>query len=402
MDFSVSPDLDAVCCYGVVALLGVWVSARQISRRLGGIAGLWMLPGTWLLFLLYLAIPVGLFWLLDQTGAITDTSLFAAILVGGGYERIISGQNNTIHATGDLSRFWTPFLAFADNVQKTLLQQTARARNRLDDRIVDWIAATDQRTGQFRGLMRSRVEDVAALDTRLAGIDALAADLGVGSVRERKARALYGTAVSLPDGYRLIYERGIIPWRLYVLFKCGGDMKLRYAAVLVLLLAGCGFAAMSIHLDSGWLEETYRIWRIGKSTTTAADQFRSRRHLVLLMQDPRQAPRAVTDVATLLRRPGLPTDRADLILQAMLEAKAAGGAVPDLPPSLVQSLRAGNVDVRARVNDVLKFLAATCGAVPDEGLWGWKPVDDVSTAVLEERITGWSTYWSRQSCKAPT
>lgn len=97
MDLNVSPDLDAYCCYGLVLALGAWIGARQISGRLGGIRAIWFFPRTWLLFLAYLVVPVGLFWLLDRTGAINDTSFFAAVLVGVGYERIITGASDTLH-----------------------------------------------------------------------------------------------------------------------------------------------------------------------------------------------------------------------------------------------------------------------------------------------------------------
>jgi hypothetical protein len=61
---------------------------------------------------------VTLFWLLDRTGALVDTSLFAAVLVAVGYERILSGDDQTLRAPGEVSQFWTPFLAMADNVAK--------------------------------------------------------------------------------------------------------------------------------------------------------------------------------------------------------------------------------------------------------------------------------------------
>jgi hypothetical protein len=101
MDLSVSPVLEAYVCYAVVLLLGAVTAVIQISRRLGDLAGVWTVPQTWLLFVLYLLVPIGLFWLLDRTSAITDTSLFAAILVGVGYVGIMSGTNQTFRAPGN-------------------------------------------------------------------------------------------------------------------------------------------------------------------------------------------------------------------------------------------------------------------------------------------------------------
>jgi len=53
----------------------------------------------------YTLIPLALFWLLDRTNAIHDTSLFAAILIGVGYQQILSGSFATLKAPGDVSFF---------------------------------------------------------------------------------------------------------------------------------------------------------------------------------------------------------------------------------------------------------------------------------------------------------
>ena len=55
-----------------------------------------------------------------------DTSFFAAVLIGVGYERIIAGGNETIQAPGQASRFWTPFLAYADSVARSGREKSAR------------------------------------------------------------------------------------------------------------------------------------------------------------------------------------------------------------------------------------------------------------------------------------
>jgi hypothetical protein len=91
VDLSVSPDVDAYYCYGVVLLLGLITASGQVSRRLANLPGRWIMVNTWLLFFAYALLPAVLFWLLDRTGAIHDTSLFAAVLVGAGYQQVLSG-----------------------------------------------------------------------------------------------------------------------------------------------------------------------------------------------------------------------------------------------------------------------------------------------------------------------
>lgn len=69
---------------------------------------------TWLLFFAYTFLPVALFWFLDRSNAIHDTSLFAAVLIGFGYRQILSGELTSIRPAGDISKFWQPFAAWAD------------------------------------------------------------------------------------------------------------------------------------------------------------------------------------------------------------------------------------------------------------------------------------------------
>ena len=120
VDLSVSPDIEAYFCYTIVLLLGAVTAVIQINRGLGDLAGVWLIPRTWLLFLMYLAVPIGLFWFLDRTGAITDTSMFAAVLIGVGYAGIMNGSNQAIPSTASLLQFWTPFQTYANEVQKSV------------------------------------------------------------------------------------------------------------------------------------------------------------------------------------------------------------------------------------------------------------------------------------------
>lgn len=54
-------------------------------------------------------------------------------------------------------------------------------------------------------------------------------------------------------------------------------------------------------------------------------------------------------------------DRVDLTLQILLESHGRPPGNSGLAPLLVDSLRASSVDARGRINDVLQFLAHSCG-----------------------------------------
>jgi len=347
VDLNVSPDLEAYYCYGLVLALGALTGARQVAIRLGGIRGIWFLPRTWLLFAAYVAVPLGLFWLLDRTGAINDTSFFAAVLVGVGYERIITGGSETLQAPGEASRFWTPFLAYADRVERLVREQIARSQARLDERVIGAIVNDPQRFEALEALAMSRSPDMQNLQSQLTAINQTGANRGEAALLERKARLLYGVLVAIPDGYFLMKSKGIISPSLYWFYlkRIGTFFQ---STVAFLFLIAIIFSTVW-YFDPDYEADLarYYVWRISKTNSTSYDQFRARQRLLNLMNDPTVAARASGDLAGLLRRPGFPMDRVDLVLQTVLESNARPPNKTAVPLRLVEALRSGNVDARA-------------------------------------------------------
>jgi hypothetical protein len=396
MDLSVSPDIAAYYCYAIVFALGAWTGFRQVSTRLGGIRGIWLVPRTWLLFLAYLAVPVGLFWLLDRTSAITDTSFFAAVLIGVGYERIIAGSNETIQAPGQASRFWTPFLTYADSVERSVREQIARNQARIDERVIGKIAEDPAKFEALEALARSRSPDVQALDNQLKALDAAAANQGDAELRERKARFLYGIMLSVPDYHYLMKSKHVISDGLYWFALKGAGGVLRAAAVFVLIAGLAVLGTYYFKPDFKVGLANYYVWRLGKPNTTTIDQFRSRQSLLELMHSEAIDSGKVTrQLVNLLRRPSLPMERVDLVLGTMLESAARPRSNERLPTLLVESLRAADGDARLHINEVLIYLAPRCDEhfVKDQ----WQVPKGEATVLLEELIGKWSVYWENCS-----
>jgi len=190
MDLSVSPDLPAFCTYGLVGSLGAWSARRQIADKLSGIPGVWPQWRTLLLLALYTALPLGLFWALDRGGAIADTSLFAAALIGLGYQQILAGKNEAIRTPGALSQFWTPFQDYTDSIAEAARQNGSRRRRRVEDRIIARLAADADAFNRFWELSRTRLPDVARVEADLREMETRHAGLGERNVRERQVRWL--------------------------------------------------------------------------------------------------------------------------------------------------------------------------------------------------------------------
>jgi hypothetical protein len=124
MALDVSPDLEAAICYLMVLGVGGLAALFQLYQKLGGVRGAWVMLETWALFTVYALIPVALFWLLDRSNAIHDTSVFGAVAVGVAYQQILSGQLSSIKAPEQVAGFWQFFSAWADRM-------AARIRDRI-------------------------------------------------------------------------------------------------------------------------------------------------------------------------------------------------------------------------------------------------------------------------------
>jgi hypothetical protein len=393
LDLSISPDLAAYICYGIVFLLGIFVAIAQVRKRLGGMDGIWFVPRTWILFVAYVAVPIALFWLLDRSGAIADTSLFAAVLIGVGYERIIAGGNQTLRAPGDVSALWTPFVTYADKVAKAVLVRGAQNQQRLAEKIITETIKTPQRYSDLEALAMARSSDSAALRGALDEIDKVVGS-GDADKLEKKTRYLYGLLLSVPDIHEILKNKKIISDAFYWQEIRRLVLLVPLAIVVIAIVGTLVVLVFTYYPDYREIATTYNVWRLGKTNSSSGDQYRSRRRLVTIMgHSVALKEKATAQLIYLLQRPGLPMERVDLVLQTLLESRTRFPS-NDLPRKLVQALRVGSLDARTRINDVLVFLSASCSTESEKALKDWKPTERDSSTTLEEKISGWTHYWT--------
>jgi len=430
MELNVSPDLEAYYCYAIVMLVGALVAAGQIRQRIGELPGIWLIGRTWWLFALYVAIPFALFWLLDRTGAVSDTSFFAAVLVGFGYERIITGGSQpggaTLQAPTGMSQFWTPFTAYADRIAAVVRNQAARKRSRLAEQVISFVAADTARVALLEGLAKRFASNVQSLEDRLRAIDGTSETRGATAAAEARTRELYNRMLALPDAHLLMKDEGVITGMFYWRYVKGLNAIAKIAIVVLVI----GVAALQAFLPSEQrVRESladYYVWPISKTNSTSTDQFRARQELYALMHPKSDAsaqtaragssspqevaaaatksPPGITDYTTeklvmLLRQPGLPMERVDLVLQILLENRDTVVGNPRMPQRLAEALRSINVDARTRVHESLKFLVEYCKDAPDPGLMAWPSAKGDATADLERKIRAWRDYWAKP-CEA--
>jgi len=330
---------------------------------------------------------------LDRTGAITDTSLFAAVLIGVGYERIITGGDQTLRAPGDVSALWTPFLAYADKVAKVVLERGAQNQLRLAEKIIAEIMEVPERYAALEAFALARSSDIAKLRAALGAIDNVPGS-GEGDKLEKKTRHLYGLVLSVPDIHYLLKSKNVISRDFYWLQIKRMTQLVRWSVVVIVIVGALGTLVFTYYPDYREITATYHVWRLGKTNSTSVDQYRSRRRLAALMEHHTALKEKATDqLIYLVQRPGLPMERVDLVLQTLLESRTLS-VNKDLPRKLIQALRGGSLDARTRINDVLVFLTLSCSLEVETALKEWKPTERDSSTTLEEKISGWNRYWT--------
>jgi hypothetical protein len=271
------------------------------------------------------------------------------------------------------------------------------------ERVVASVAEDPKRLVALQELAERFTTDVAVLRQQLerAAVDATGATRGPAAVLEERTRVLYGILIAVPDGHYLMKEKEIISPGLYWFYVRGLNSIIKIVGVVTVAIAVILANILYFYPKANEYLTTYYVWRVGKTSATSLDQFRARQHLLVLMrdQDPDIKQSATTQLAMLVRQPGLPMERVDLALQVLLENRGLFPGKLELPPLLVQSLRSISVDARMRVNDALKFLADYCKDAPGDDLSGWKPNEGDSTAKLEMKIKTWEEYWSKPCMK---
>ena len=400
MDLSASPDVNAFYCYLIVLVLGAITGVRQVSKRLQGLAGVWLVKRTWLLFAGYMFVPVVLFFVLDRAGAIRDTSLFAAVIVGFGYERILAGTSETLQAPGEVSKLWSPFLAYADEIAAIVRSRVERAEFLSVEALVRHLLEDPDRCDRLEKLALTHSDEPLELLGRLQAIRARSTVLAADVVRDQRVRCLFEEIAGF-DGYRaLLKDGGAISSAFYFL-----QLRQWAARIRKLLVA---FVVLGLLLFAGWwVQQNYvrdpqlswYLWRLEKQDSSHRDLFRAERAVSgFLVGDSRAG--ALDGLLLLLRKPDLPARRVDLILQILLEQRCnSSPSDRQLPVLLARTLRSWNIDTRGRIHQALIFMSEERGVTVEDSLENWVPAEGDSESELEERINAWLKHWKIHGTK---
>ncbi len=416
MDMAMSPDLPAWVCYLVVFLFGGFAAYIQVRRRIGKAPFAWLMPDTWTLLLVYWLVPLVLFWLLDRLGAVADTSFFAAVLVGVGYERIMTSGLNGISAPGDVTSVWQPWVAYADRISAQIRERLQQRQDAFERRIAALVAGNDQRHGALDEWMHAIVDLppalVGAYDTLKAGQGAQG-DPGQAPALPPRTRELRLALLQLKMvGARFnrpgeLFHRGVIGPMDYARELLRGGWQgfwfaLRGYMLIVVIATGTVLALQYSGRQNdgavGSIDRArvhYNMWRLAKPGISARDLSRAQSNTADLLSE--KATRALTlhETGERLLRPDLPMDRVDALLGLLMRREAESPRdLRESAATLWPALAHPNVDVRRRVQASLVYLARRGGGDPPAEIREWAASENNTPVETAALVAAWRLWWN--------
>ncbi|HZP98686.1 MAG TPA: hypothetical protein VFB13_04050 [Reyranella sp.] len=410
---TLSPDIDARFCYLIVMLAGMLTAVREVDSRLAHIPGAWNDIGAHRLFGFLWLTPVIIFFLLDHTGAINDTSPVAALVVALTYSAFVAGAGHSLPR--QVTGLWAKLLGDPDRIQ-------ANAQARMQARLFQYVRAATRdiaskpaRYSKLQTLARRLVADPQALDARMAELDQQYGGdptLSAWKKTELLLRAIAGVYVArglTEEVHGLLRREGLIGWGTYASFP-GESVGGAWRNLSVLIPAGLIIAIAILSTTDRWnFERAWLGWRLSKTNATSVDLTRTREAFIDRFARSFAPSDELHTLGGIIREASMTPARVDTTIGIMTDAVRQridrDRLLPDLVVTLIISLRTANVDARARVHNALLYLAdqrlkATSAdnkeaqAVLDD-LRKWKPSDSSSVTELAGRIDEWRRFFSQ-------
>jgi hypothetical protein len=415
MDQITSPDIPAWLCYLLVISLGMLVARDNVNQLLASQPGHWGFANTWALFGAHSAIPVVLFWFLDYTSALRDTSLFAALVVAFGYRQIFAGGIQGITMPGPTPRLWQPFEAWVNRIKDQIATQYKNRRDLFDTEVRTYLASDAQRIQGLVKVSFTYTLDPAALAAARAALAAQAVPAGAPADSFEQWRNNEEVRILLDDLRRsqpvnyglFLYEHDLITlWMYHSWLQSAQSRWIGWIATVLIGLA-IVIGAITCYRSEN-VSFRYYQWRMTKPGVSDRDRFRTKEYLVQRLQKAGQATPPdlgkITAIASpliaRLRFRGTPPQTAEDILTLFTDAHSPGVDLVAIP-GLIEALRNPNEDLRLRIRRELSGLqqADFPKVAPDESADKWVPAKNESAVEIDRRVSLWQEWW--KTAQAP-
>lgn len=394
---SISPDVPAWLAYLVVFAGGLVTAVTNVRRQVGEHPGYWRMPRTWLLFFLYLLFPLVLYWVLDRLGALHDTSLVAALLVGFAYQQMMTGGISVIRVPGSASQFWQPFQTIAQGLAEKIAKQWRVHLERIYDRM-HLVLSNEEKIASVTDLAFEKSGDPKQLRTDLDEIDQLGTVTGqhvsgtrLDDLKRRKKveRLLRELRRSAPEHWGdLLRDKGIIDRSQHF-----GWVKHGWAGFVAALglFVVTAMVAVGVYLffQHDYQDAYYR-WRLTKANATVWDRYRTWKYFAE-HDDAIDGPLIVGPLG-LLESNALPAGAVDEVFRVLTFTQPH--PIDSITArSLIGGLRASDAGVRLRIHQQLLQAAwSNRAAVTDTVLLQWVPSEKDRPAEIREIIRRWTAW----------
>ena len=396
MDLALSPDWPALWCYFIILAIGFVVATVQINRLFPGFPQAWTMMSNWVLFAVFLLLPLLLFWFLDRTNTLHDTSLFGAILVALAYRQIFAGNAEKVNVPGEVSKIWDRVLKWADARVLETKKRVERNADSFDEKVIDHLTHNPLAFERVLGLLKFHASDYLKIDADFKALQDRCRPLGEEVTQHKSADYLYHqlrlvTGENFTD---LMYKAKITSWIDYYWY--GKELRSRVVQALVTggLVLGAAWLFYRVAMDPDpTFRADYYVIRLKKGNATEQDRSRTRRQLDELIANNAAARLHLCEALTsALRYEAMAAETAERILAVLLERRdSICESGPSLVGRLAEALRAEDPDVRARIQSALVFLAQGWTVKPE--LLEWKPARSDAPADVEDKIAAWWAAW---------
>lgn len=393
-----SPDIPAIYCYLFVLFVGTVVARARVNTFLGRYPDRWAFSATWSLFAAYCLLPLLLFWFLDYTAVIHDTTLFAALAVAVLYPQIFAGGVDGIAMPGQTAALWKPFEAWTKVVDERIRTRNKTYIDRFEEQLRSNIASRQQAEDELETLARERSQNLTQLESDLAPLRLAVQQNQPGASRRFVDRVWRELRLAEPENYGyLLRQRGLIGWGTYWWWLAKGRAKLvSWTVLFVALVLGvwAGIEILGLTTDHPERVVFYYRWRFEKEGVTDRDRFRSRMYLARVIHDhPERAKDILPRLAEDLRFKNVSSDQVKRTLDLVRESHSPDVDEASIGP-LIEDLREDNIDLRRHVQELLLTLQEQDYAARpvDEILKTWMPKENETPADIENIIKAWRAW----------
>jgi hypothetical protein len=398
----------------VVLLVGVVIARGAVNKLLDSSYGRWSFRQTWVLFYTQSLIPVVLFWFLDYTNVIHDTSLFAALAVAVGYQQIFAGGIKDITLPGQTSRLWQPFEAWRNSVINIIAIRARQRLDKFDQRVAAYCAEDAAKVAALSKAAVQYASDPVDLAAKTAAADVSTPEKTLSLVR-LLIRELRSVDLARYGG---ILNRAKLvprPWYLICMTpgrKAAGGALIGTLAMIFILFLLLGVAPLDN--ESLFLNQ-YQRWRLTKENASPRDRFRTNEYFLGALSKHKDDPQPKEDSKP--KDNSTPEDEdpdPSLTIGGSIKELRYSGISPDVVkefinlaahskrkwvvsywlPQFAEGLQNPNLDTRARLHTAM--LALVKDAVPEVQvpplILDWKTSSDAQLGDLDLLSRAWEQW----------